>query len=245
VVWPESALTFFLEDEQAYRAYLGALLERVRGQLVTGGPRVARSGDGRSTVYHNAAFLVTSNGAIGAVYEKQFLVPFAEYFPWPRLDFLRREFGRVREFAPGADPVLLPSVAGPLGVMICNEAMLGENAIDRVRSGAEVLVALANDSWVGELQYADIALEMTRLRAVEVRRWLVRSSTSGPSAIVDPVGRLVDERGFGRAGTVQGDVVARHGLTVYARIGDAFAWGAAVVVAIALVVTRRTAPGPV
>jgi apolipoprotein N-acyltransferase len=108
--------------------------------------------------------------------------------------------------------------------MICNEAMVGTTAAERVRAGAEWLVTLTNDSWVGRRHYAEIALAMARLRAVETRRWLVRASTSGPSAVVDPAGRLVDRRPFGTAGTVHADVESRRDVTVYARIGDAFAW---------------------
>jgi len=239
VVWPESALTFFLESEPAYRAYLGALLARANAQLLTGGPRAIIDGDGRPPRYLNAAFVLSRAGAIEATYEKRFLVPFAEYFPLPQLDFLRRQFGKVREFTPGTRQAPLPTVAGEAGIMICNEAMLGEYAIDRVEHGAEWLVALANDSWVGRRQYADIALAMTQVRAVEVRRWLVRASTSGPSAIVDPAGRLVDRRDFGTQGFVRGDVVPRRGLTIYARLGDAFAWGCAVVALAAAVLGAK------
>jgi apolipoprotein N-acyltransferase len=228
VVWPESALTFFIESEAAYRGYLGAVLTRAGAELLTGGPRVVTS-DGAPPRYLNAAFVLSRGGAVQATYEKHNLVPFAEYFPLPQLDFLRREFGLVREFTPGTRQAPLPTPAGPAGVMICNEAMLGEHAVDRVRHGSEWLVALANDSWVGQRQYADIALEMTRLRAVEVRRWLVRASTSGPSAIVDPAGRLVERRAFDTRGFVRGELVPRRDLTVYARAGDAFAWTAAVV----------------
>lgn len=239
IVWPESALTFFVESEAAYRAYIGHLLARADAQLLTGGPRTLPPVDGQPARYLNAAFLLSQRGAVEAAYEKRFLVPFAEYFPLPQLDFLRREFGHVREFTPGTHQEPLPTVAGPVGVMICNEAMLGEHGIDRVEHGAEWLVALANDSWVGRRQYADIALEMTRLRAVEVRRWLVRASTSGPSAVIDPAGRIVDRRPFDTRGVVRGDVVPRRGLTVYARVGDAFAWGAALVAVVSAVLGRK------
>jgi apolipoprotein N-acyltransferase len=159
-------------------------------------------------------------------------VPFAEYFPFPRLDFLRREFGRARQFSPGTHAAPLATVAGPVGVTICNESMLAEHTIERVRAGAAWLVTLSNDSWVGRRQYADIAIEMGRLRAVEVRRWLVRASTSGPSAVVDPVGRVVDRRPFDVAGVARGEVVPRQGSTIYARVGDVFAW-ACVLMAVA------------
>jgi apolipoprotein N-acyltransferase len=239
VVWPESALTFFLESEPAYRAYLATLAARSGIQLLTGGPRVVPEGARARESYRNAAFVLSPGGEPAATYEKRWLVPFAEYFPFPSLDFLRREFGRVREFTPGTLQAPLPTLAGPVGVTICNESMLAEHTIDRVRAGATWLVTLTNDSWVGRRQYADIALEMSRLRAVEVRRWLVRSSTSGPSAVIDPVGRLVDRKPFDTRGIVRGDVTPRHGFTPYSRIGDVFAWTCALVALVLVLAPSR------
>ena len=241
VVWPENALTFFLEREPAYRGYIAAMLTRFGAELLTGGPRIMSAGTGDQPTYRSGAFLVTPAGEIAGLYEKQSLVPFAEYFPLPQLDFLRRRFGRVREFVPGTARAPVPTVAGPAGVMICNEAMFGENGIERVRAGARWLAVLTNDGWVGEPRYAAIAMEMTRLRAVEVRRWMVRSSTSGPSAIVDPWGRLTQSLDLETRGTIDGYVVPRDGLTVYAEIGDAFAWMCAAVAAVAVISRRRTA----
>lgn len=231
VVWPESALTFFLERDATYRAYLAHLLTSVRATLLTGGPRVVADG-GRET-YRNAAFVVAPSGAIEAVYEKETLVPFAEYFPLGD-GLLRRQFGKVREFAPGErqDPVATP--AGQAGVLICNEAMVGATAAARARAGATWLVTLTNDSWVGRRHYAEIALAMVRARAIETRRWLVRASTSGPSAIVDPAGRIVDRLPFGSAGAIAASIDARDDLTLYVQLGDVFAWGC--VLATALVI---------
>jgi len=246
VVWPESALTFFLESEAGYRAYLAQLLTRAGTTLLTGGPRVLYHADGAEE-YRNAAFVVSLAGEVEAVYEKGRLVPFLEYFPFASVELLRRDFGKVREFTPGARQAPLATPIGPAGMMICNEAMFGSEAIDRVRHGAEWLVTLTNDSWVGRRHYAEIALAMVRLRAVEVRRWLVRASTCGPSAMIDPAGRIVDRLAFDSAGVVRADVVPRRGLTLYARIGDAFAWGCVLVsVAVALWLLggrrRRTEP---
>jgi apolipoprotein N-acyltransferase len=181
--------------------------------------------------------VVSPAGETSLVYEKGELVPFAEYFPLADVGLLRRRFGKVREFTPGALQAPFATPLGRAGMMICNEAMLGSEAVDRVRRGAEWLVTLTNDSWVGRRQYAEIALAMVRLRAVEVRRWLVRASTSGPSAMIDPAGRIVDALPFDASGVVHADLVPRADLTVYARIGDAFAW--ACVLATALVVAAR------
>ncbi len=113
-------------------------------------------------------------------------------------------------------------MAGPAGVVICNEAMFGHVVAERVRGGAGYLVNLANDSWGGESMYALQAFDMARLRAVEQRRYLVRASTSGPSAIVDPMGRVVASTPPASRGAIAGRIQASNTLTVYARLGDAF-----------------------
>src|SRR6185436_9267758 len=90
-------------------------------------------------------------------------------------------------------------------------------------AGAELLLVLTNDTWVGSPKFAGIAFDMAVLRAIETRRWLVRASTAGPSAIVAPNGAVRATTAYDTTTTVAGDVTARSGLTVYARWGDVFA----------------------
>ncbi len=218
VFWPESAMTFFVDQEPAYRAAIADVLRLSGAQLVAGGPRQA----GPST-YYNSSFLLSPDGEMLGWYDKEHLLPFAEYFPFHRLDFLRRRFERVREFSPGAPSDPLPTAAGRAGVLICNEAMFSQPAAARVAMGADYLVNPANDSWLGDRKFSEQVLDIASFRAIEQRRYLVRSSTSGPSAVIDPFGRvLVRTEPFTqswiaarvRAGTVR---------TVYHRLGDVFA----------------------
>lgn len=220
VVWPENAVTFFLDDEAEYRTAIGAMLEPHGATLVAGGPRSAQHDP---AVYHNTAFLLTPDGRIEGWYDKLALLPFAEYFPMSWLDFMRRRFAQVREFTPGEPSPPLRTTAGHAGVIICNEALFAAPARHQVRAGAELLLTLANDSWVGETKYAAQAFDMAVLRAVEQRRYLLRASTSGPSAIVEPTGRIQARSGAATAATIAGAVAPRTGLTVYARVGDLFA----------------------
>jgi len=239
VVWPESTMTFFLADQPLYQAAIGHVLEAFGAELVAGGPYTA-SPDAAVPIFHNAAFSLAPSGRITARYDKEHLLPFAEYFPL-RLDLLRRKFGRVREFTPGTTTSLLPTVAGLAGVLICNEAMFPEVARDRVRAGAELLVNLTNDTWVGDRTFSSIAFDMAVLRAIEQRRYLVRASTAGPSAIVDPWGRIVTETPLFTQTTATGRVAPARGLTPYARLGDAFAVACGLVAAAAL--ARPARPG--
>jgi apolipoprotein N-acyltransferase len=103
----------------------------------------------------------------------------------------------------------------------------------------------ANDTWVSDAQFSHMALDIVRFRAIEQRRWLVRASTWGPSALVDPAGRVtfatVTDALAGVCGTIEPLVAT----TVYARTGDAFAVACVLAVALALVrsARQRRAPG--
>jgi apolipoprotein N-acyltransferase len=233
IVWPENAMTFFLETEPVYQAVIARVLRPFGAQLVAGGPA---TWDATDPKFSNSAFVISPQGAVLARYDKERLLPLAEYFPFSSFDLLRRDFGRLRQFTPGRSAAPLPTAIGPAGVLICNEALFPEFARARVRDRAAYLVVLSNDSWVDSQQYALITSDMSSVRAVEQRRYLVRASTSGPSAIVDPLGRLVVATGRSTSATVVGSIAPSTELTVYARLGDAFAVACVVLTTAALVV---------
>ena len=238
VLWPESAMTFFLDGQRAYQAAIGATLAPFASELVAGGPYSVV--DDRTRQYRNSAFVLEPSGAIRRRYDKEVLLPFAEYFPFPSIDFMRRSFGRVREFVPGPSaPAPLVTAAGRAGILICNEAMFPEVARARVRAGAEVLLVLANDSWVGDEKFARIAFDMAVMRAIETRRFALRASTAGPSAVITPTGAVPTLAPYGVAATVAGDVAPRALMTPYTRFGDVFAYGCAAVTALATLLGFR------
>lgn len=216
VLWPESAMTFFLEDEPAYQRAIASHLTPFDLQLVAGAPRVA------GEAFLNSLYLIEPDGAVAARYDKRVLIPLAEYVPLPGLDLLRRSFGQIRAYRPGAPSAPLPTRAGAAGVLICNESMFHELAAERVREGATLLINAAHDGWIPAAEYAEQQLQLARLRAIEQRRFLLRISTSGPSAIVDPWGRVLARTDPFSEASLVGTVHPRDDLTPYARIGDAF-----------------------
>ena len=235
VLWPESAMTFFLDDEPLYRRAIGRVLSAGGVELLAGGPRAA----GQPPQYFNSAFLLNPAGDVAGRYDKQYLLPFAEYFPFARLDFLNRRFGRARVFTPGTPTPPLPTAAGSAGILICNEALFPEIAAARVRQGAAYLVNLANDSWLGDRKYAVRVFDIILLRAVEQRRYLVRVSTSGPSAIVDPWGRIRAATALETQTTTAGAIAPSHDHTLYYRVGDLFAYACTAAALVALLARAR------
>jgi len=240
VFWPENAMTFFIETEPAYQRSVASGLAAGGMQLVAGGPHAVINGGGDPR-YFNSAFLIASNGSVSARYDKEQLLPFAEYFPFSSMGLLRRDFGRVREFTPGNPTAPLPTVAGPAGVVICNEAMFPDIVRARVAGGASYLVVLSNDSWLGDAQFAAEAFDMARMRAIEQRRYLVRASTSGPSAIVDPGGRVQVALAPFTADFITGTIASRNAISFYGRHGDIFTLGCALAVAVGLIMALRGA----
>jgi apolipoprotein N-acyltransferase len=233
VFWPENALTFFLEDEEPYRRAIAHVLGPSDAELIVGGPRVEGE---RDQAYFNSIFLLAPTGEIRAVYDKQRLVPFAERFPFPGMRFLHRRFARLREFTPGAPRPPLPTRAGLAGVTICSEAMFPEIAAERVREGARYFVDPAHDTWLTP-KFSAQQFDIVRLRAVEQRRFIVRASTSGPSAVVDTLGRVATRTAFFTQAVIGGTIALRDEVTLYNRVGDLFA-GLCAVVALSAWVAR-------
>jgi apolipoprotein N-acyltransferase len=239
VFWPEAALTFFLEREPAYQRALGRLLAGADAELALGAPQ-ADGADG-GPPYHNSVYLLAPDGSIRARYDKQRLLPFMESFPIG-IDFLRRRFGRIREFTDGGRAVLLPTRAGPAGVLVCNEAFLPHLAAERVAAGAAYLLNPSNDSWASDAGFAEHQLQLAGFRAVEQRTFVVRVSDSGPSAVIDPMGRVVARSAPGTRDLVLASLGAGRTPSVYGRVGDLFGASCLAIAIGAAVASRRRQP---
>ncbi len=191
----------------------------------------------------NAAMLIGADGMIRDVYQKNLLIPLAEYLPLARLvPGVRRWLPHVDDFDAAVDTPILHLGPWRIATPICYEAIRPDFVRRMVRAGRpHLLVTLANDAWFGDSQEPWLHLALARLRAVEHRRYLVRATNSGISAIIDPAGRVVARTGVLTRETLRGVVRPLEGTTLYARLGDWPAWLAGAVIALGL--ARRTRAG--
>jgi apolipoprotein N-acyltransferase len=231
VFWPEAALPFFLEQDAPARRSIADALREHDAELVIGSLRAAGA-DGAAP-YTNSVYLFDADGVIAARYDKQYLLPFMEYFPL-RLELVRRRFGRVGELTPGETTSLLPTRAGPAGIVVCNEALLPHVAAQRMAAGAVYLVNPSNDSWVSDAGFAWQQFDIAALRAIEQRTYVVRVSDSGPSGVIDPLGRVVARTEPLTRDVVLASVTPSAGTSLYARVGDLFGVVCLCVVAVTL-----------
>jgi apolipoprotein N-acyltransferase len=198
LVWPESALPFFLSEyPEALARIARALPDGVT--LLTGAPREEYGTDGQPAAGHpgyNAVLAINDEGEVVAAYDKSHLVPFGEYLPFA--DFFR-QFG-IRQFVPGTNGWApgrgrrLMQVPGtpPFLALICYEAVFsGDLGADIDQAG--LLFNITNDAWfdgsIGPAQHADHA----RIRAVEEGMPLIRAANSGLTFVTDPLGRITAE----------------------------------------------------
>ena len=238
VVWPETAYVrgLRLPLPIAGRPIVGDLTV----PLLFGASSVREENGRRSK--GNAALLIGTDGMIRDAYQKNLLIPLAEYLPLASIvPGVRRFLPEVDDFDAAADTPALHLGPWRIATPICYEAVRPD-FVRRMVVAAEphLLVTLANDAWFGDSQEPWLHLELARLRAVEQRRWLVRATNSGISAIVDPAGRIVARTGVLTRENLRGVVHPLDGTTLYARAGDWPAWLAVIVMGTAI--ARRRPP---
>jgi apolipoprotein N-acyltransferase len=226
IVWPESVVGLNIPSREGVIPpdQLGDL----RTPLLFGAVLYTKE-QGERRMY-NSAVLVDGTGRILGTYDKMVLVPFGEYIPFgdtfPQLYSWSPYTGR---FWKGkiTSPLILNNHA--LSVNICYEDIFPQQVRMLMRGGPEhripeAMFNITNDSWYGNTVEPMEHLVLASFRSIENRRALVRSTNTGISAIVDPVGRLDHRTGQWVKASLTGRVPLMHGRTVYAVLGDWLGW---------------------
>jgi len=227
IVWPESVVSVRMMSRN------GSLPAREFGDTgipILFGAVLHLERDSADRV-SNSALLADENGRIMGTYDKMVLVPFGEYIPFgeilPALYSLVPSAGR---FCPGESLEPLPFGKYLLSVNICYEDIIPGQIRSLMRGGLtgripDVMINLSNDSWYGKSIEPMEHLALASFRSIEHRRSLVRSTNTGISAFVDPVGRIVTRSGnWTRETLIDRVSIMKQGPTVYALLGDWIGW---------------------
>jgi apolipoprotein N-acyltransferase len=248
LVWPEAPAPFSFQDSQF--AYLASSLAvRFQHPFIVGvvewkPETVSASGKTHEIMApYNSALMFDAQGHRDFSYDKIHLVPFGEYEPFPLIHrVVSNVSSEVGGFRKGAKYSVgeFPN-SNSFGVFICYEAIYPGEIRRFAANGAQLFVNISNDGWFGHSAAAEQHLGMARVRAVENRRWIVRTTNSGVTVSIDPYGRISrpippDVR---TAADLPYDF--RTDKTLYTRFGDWFAWLCVLVSAILLGLTFRKA----
>jgi apolipoprotein N-acyltransferase len=195
VLWPESALPYRVEGDDAYRELLVSEARRLGIRIV-----LNAVGGSADDGYTNSVYVVSPAGVEPTRYDKVRLVPFGEFVPWwARVAFARSLVREVGSFSAGDEPVVLDAGV-PLGMAVCYEVVFADLIAAEVRSGARLLATVTNDGWYGYSWAPSQHLAQVVLRAAESRRWTARAALTGISGFVSPSGRVVGRLDLGQTG---------------------------------------------
>ncbi len=225
-IWSESAVPADAWSYPPTHEALSMLAESLNRPMIYG----SRTGEQNSRTEYNSSVLFESNGQSTQRYNKRQLVPFGEFIPYrswiPQsvMDAFQMDFGDV---TPGPGAVLLQTKNSTgdevrLGPFICFESAFPRYAREETLAGANLLVNQSNDSWFHSRAAREQHLALVTLRAVENRRSIVRSTTSGISCFIDSYGISHQQIPSDQAEYAIRTVSLEEGITPYTKFGDWF-----------------------
>lgn len=241
-VLPETAwVTTWRATPPAIRERLFAHLAQNGGHVAIGLPAPASDPAAAAAgMLSNSVVVRGPDGEPTGRYDKRQLVPFGEYVPPAFGWFVRMMDIPLGEFARGAAQQPPVRVGGQAFAFdICYEDLFPGLLRQQVRDGASVLVNISNIAWFGDSHALGQHLNISRLRAIELGRPMLRATNTGVTAAIDPSGRVLAALEPLTRGALDVELRGTRGRTFYVRFGHWPVIGFAVLLLPALAVRRR------
>lgn len=195
-LWTEWAMPLNLSEPKSNTTLNGLLtLARLQGQTWLIG---ALEKDNQSRMFNTVYALGDNGKLVEPTYRKRQLVPFLEHMPefiskTPLQNIVATISPGEVDMQPGTKPNVMNTADARVGTLICLEVVSPELVNSSVREGAEILADLSNTSWYHSPMVGQQLIAFSVMRAVETSRTVLFSTTTGPSAIIDPAGRIITE----------------------------------------------------
>jgi apolipoprotein N-acyltransferase len=234
IIWSENSAPFYFNRDPIFRTAIEGLARSAASYVITGTVNFKTTDESEPL---NSAVVLDPTGREIRQYDKIHLVPFGEYVP----DWFSGRVGKitagVSNFVAGSSTEPARTAEGAIGIFICYESIFPQLVRRLTPTGSGVLVTISNDAWYGHSSAAGQHLEMVRMRAIENRRYVLRSTNDGITAAVDPYGRIIDRLPRDRRGVLTTRFNFESQQTFYHAHGDVFAW-LAVAASVLLLATR-------
>ena len=238
LIWPESVITEFIPDN------VGSVGNDPRipffpsnNPLLIGALTYNQDRE-----IFNAALGILNSGTILDPYHKQILMPFGEFMPMSStFPWLASLNPGIANFTPGTSEKVFeyPMIRNDdsfytarVSPLICYEDVVSGPSRRSVEQGAELLVNITNDGWFGDTVAPYQHNLIASFRAIENRRFLVRSTNTGFTTIIAPTGKLVHSLKPFTEGTLLAEITLIRYITLYtAFVHDWFGWSLVLLVA--------------
>ncbi len=215
IIWPETAIPAYYH---LAGDFINPITERKKKTDTLFMSGIVNK-DKSSNKYFNSILLIDEQHRF---YNKHHLVPFGEYLPFKSLLDRLLRFLKIpmSDFSSGnVQDKLLETDKGIFGMSICYEDAYGTE-IRRALPDANILINVSNDAWFGDSMAPHQHLQIARMRAIENGRYLLRSTNTGISAIIDNKGKIVERSPQFKPHALNAKAALFVGETLYSRYGN-------------------------
>lgn len=225
IVWPETALPFYFNEDKQRSASLSAFQKELNAYLLFGTVLLKKPDTGAYRHLSNSAVLLDRNGTVSYIYDKIYLVPFGEYVPLKGVFFfIEKVVTGVGDYVPGDHLIKAHTVFGSFGTFICYEIIFPGLVRKSFAKDGDFIVTITNDAWFGRTAGPYQHFSMAVFRAVENRKPVIRAANTGISGFIDSNGRILKATGLFEPGVVTMTVKTDSTRSIYSRYGDMFSY---------------------
>ena len=161
-------------------------------------------------------------GSSDIFYHKRHLLPFGEYFPVPDLvrSWLQSRGLPNRDIEHGDIVQAMPQMTDVIiAPSICYEDIFGSELLSYFPE-ANLLVNITNNAWFGKSFASEQHFQMSRMRAIETGRYLLRATNTGVTAAIDPNGTVKERAESFEYSVLSGTFEPMIGSTPYIKYGN-------------------------
>lgn len=212
IIWPESSITAPIN----YNAIQRYILDKVSipNSHLLAGCMYDEVSESEIKRFVSLVAMNTYHKKIKFIYSKKHLVPFGEYIPWENILPLKKITHGDINFSQGTTKEIFDINGLKIRPLICYEVIFPDE-LNITNTNTDLIINITNDAWYRDIVGLHQHFHMARARAIEHRIPLVRASTSGISAVIDPLGRIIKSSKINDIITIDSYIPKKHYFTVY------------------------------
>lgn len=218
ILWPETAITVLHHQAKEYIKFLDESGKEHKTALLSGIPYQQQQSEDYPGAFHNT---IMGLGEGSGLYHKRKLVPFGEYMPFPDSWRPLLSFFNIpmSQFMQGQTSQLGLKVeseqhAYSIAPFICYDVVYPDYVAEQSRDSG-MMVTISNDAWFGASIGPKQHLGIARMRALENGRYLLRSTNTGITALMNDKGDIVAQLPQFEFGVLRAEAEIKTGNTPF------------------------------